>query len=207
MVAECFGEEWLCNEIPTTRVEFRIKREVLKDMGVDSMHDLLEHEAGLARYCCHSWFRILSNEKQKDRTHEQEVAPAWREVQFAFEKWFPGVDGHRLDVKRRYDREIKARPVELERQFIGCMKTWGALLMGGVNDYGVFVTNVTETIERNMPEIFAGVIDRARILGIRTGVLPYVDDPERAMIAAAREKHAEKIRFDIRCGERHPLLQ
>ncbi|HBT76561.1 MAG TPA: hypothetical protein DEB39_06460 [Planctomycetaceae bacterium] len=65
MVNECFGEEWLYEEIPTTRVEFRIKREVLKDMGINSMHDLLEHEAGLARYCYCSRFRILSDAKQK----------------------------------------------------------------------------------------------------------------------------------------------
>ncbi|HBT76562.1 MAG TPA: hypothetical protein DEB39_06465 [Planctomycetaceae bacterium] len=117
------------------------------------------------------------------------------------------MDGHRLDVKREYDREIKARPVELERQFVGCMKTWGALLMGGTDDYGIVVSNITDTIERNMLEIYAGMIDRARKLGVRNGVTDYIADPEPAMSAAALDRHRDRVRFGLRTMSSSALLE
>lgn len=130
MIQECFGNEWLYEEVPTTRIEFRIGRELLSAMSINTMEDLLTHENGLARYCCNSWFRIISEPKKKGHSHEQEVSGKWREVQEAFERYFPGVDGHNEEVHRSYDRSLKCSEEHLAAQGGGCLSSMVALRIG-----------------------------------------------------------------------------
>lgn len=58
MLQECFGEDWLYDESPVTRIEFRCGRDLLKSMDINSMNDLLECEAGLA--ICVATFAVKS---------------------------------------------------------------------------------------------------------------------------------------------------
>ncbi len=65
MVEHCFPDEWLVTEIPTTRIEFRLRRKFLKGIGLDTMQNLKERENDLVHYCTENWFRILSEPKKK----------------------------------------------------------------------------------------------------------------------------------------------
>jgi hypothetical protein len=61
------------------RVEFQLRREVLKDHEIDNLDDLMAKLGGLWRYLTNEWFslRHLDKEKQERRT----LFPWWRAVQ------------------------------------------------------------------------------------------------------------------------------
>lgn len=79
------GKEWFLGlwgrEGPEDvwRVEFQLRRETLKDLGVDNLDDLLSRLGGIWRYLTEEWFslRQLDNEKQDRRT----LFPWWKVVQ------------------------------------------------------------------------------------------------------------------------------
>ena len=200
MVQECFGEEWLTQEIPTTRIEFRLRREFLKDVGIDSMDDLLEKEAGLAYYCCHSWFRILAEPKKKGHTHEQETSELWREVQDAFEKWFPGVDGHREDVKRNKNKVLRCSEEHLIKQACGCLATAASMSLGVADSAGESLVYALGKIREQASQIFVRSVERARELCVKTNLVAF-DDPVMALDLDASLKRAwrpvsqSKMRF------------
>jgi uncharacterized protein YuzB (UPF0349 family) len=174
MVRNCFGDDWLVNGKPVTRVEFRIRRDVLKDMGIDSVKDLLECEQGLAHYCCHSWFRLVEEEKVKGHTHEQEVALIWQEVQAAFEKWFPGLEGHNKPVERVYSKPLRCSARQLELQALGCLSKAAALTMDVTDDVQQSVLYSIRVIRDNVPRLVQRAVNSVVELGVRAGVVdPY----------------------------------
>jgi hypothetical protein len=170
MVRFCFGTEWLEQEIPVTRIEFRIKREILKAMKIDTLDDLLCKESGLSRYCCNSWFRLLSEQKRKGHSNIQPVHEIWQEVQDLFQKYFPGVDGHKKEVNRIYRTKVISCSVEsLEKQAIGCLKTAAALRLGSENALTDTEKYVMRIVENQVQQIAQGALDRAIQYEIRNG--------------------------------------
>ena len=169
MIQESFGNEWLYSEIPTTRVEFRIGRELLESMKINTMEDLVTHENGLARYCCNSWFRITSEPKKRGHTHEQQVSDKWKEVQDLFEKYFPGVEGHNEEVKRTYDRSIKCTEKHFVAQGTGCFASLVALRIGVADTANEVKSILYEIIRDNANKIFHRSRTRAVEACIRNG--------------------------------------
>ena len=185
MVENCFGRDWLGSGIPVTRVEFRVRRDILKCMGIDSMQDLLESESGLARYCCYSWFRLLDEPKKAGHTHEQDVCDFWLEVQEAFGRWFPGVEGHRREVHRSYDKNLSSvEPDTLLLQGGGCFASYAARTagrMGSVSDVLEFiVTNLSKIGER----IYTRSVALFHELSVRSGFALWNEssvDPQQSL--------------------------
>ena len=174
MVLNCFGEDWLVDGTPTTRIEFQLRRDFLKDMEIHTMADLQEYEAGLAHYCCHKWFRLLKEKKKKGHTHEQETDPLWQEVQAAFEKWFPGKDGERKMVTRRYDKPLMCSSRQYVLQALGCFAKSAALYMDGGSNPKEILQFVYNAIHNNTLRLVKKTIDSSIELGVRAGVLdPY----------------------------------
>lgn len=166
MIQECFGNEWLYEEIPTTRVEFRIGRELLSAMNINTMKDLLVHENGLARYCCNSWFRVISEPKKKGHSHEQPVTERWQEVQEAFEKYFPGVEGHNEEVHRNYDKSLKCSEDHLFAQSSGCLASVVALRIGVAETVDEVKTVLYNFVTESAQKIF----DRSRLRAAEAGI-------------------------------------
>lgn len=193
MLQHCFEDDWLYKEIPTLRVEFRIGRDQLYSMHIDSMQDLLESEAGLARYCCHSWFRIVEEEKKRGHTHEQEVSPLWREVQEAFAKWFPGVDGHNRDVKRDYDRKIKANADHLVKQAVGCMATACALEKGSIDSPHESLLYTLHKMREYIGRLYSRTVERAQALGIKVSGVLASDYRDACDVSASLERVGPSI--------------
>jgi len=48
---------WM-GELPVWRMEFQLRREVLREMGVNSTHDLEKKLNGVWQYCCQKWLRL-----------------------------------------------------------------------------------------------------------------------------------------------------
>jgi hypothetical protein len=180
MIQNCFGEEWLELEIPVTRIEFRLRREALRSMCINSLSDLLEHESGLARYCCHSWFRILKEQKIKGHTHEQPIDEIWEEVQSQFQKYFPGADGHRKDVHRVKPKLQSCSADSLIKQAIGCLKSASAKehgIEGAISETAKYALRM---VERYASQLAVGALERALELEVRNG-MPDPLDPVLAM--------------------------
>ena len=198
MIENCFGWEFLESDIPVTRVEFRLRRSVLQSMGIDSMQDLLESEAGLARYCCCSWFRLLKEPKKKGHTHEQEVSDFWCEVQEAFEKWFPGVDGHRREVKRSYDRSLNSADDDgLLLQGAGCFASYIARKVGEMSSVAEAVSYIVAKLTYLGERIYNRSVCRSRELFVKSGFVlresASVDDPCNACSPDVLERIAQRF--------------
>jgi hypothetical protein len=186
MIQNCFGEVWLKSEEPVTRVEFRIRREVLRDMGINSLSDLLEHESGLARYCCHSWFRIISERKVKGHSHEQPISELWKKVQKQFERYFPGVDGHRREVVRNRVKFMSCSSDSLVKQAIGCLKSASAKehgIEGAMSETAKYALRI---VEQYANQLAIGAFNRAFELEVRVG-MPDPLDPSLACQLPDRE--------------------
>jgi hypothetical protein len=172
MVRCCFGVEWLEQEIPVTRIEFRVRRSILKILKINTIDDLLYHESGLSRYCCHTWFRLLSEPKKIGHTHEQKTSRLWKEVQLQFAKYFPGVEGHNIEVKGFNRTKIISCSAEaLEKQAIGCLKTAAALRLGTENVLSETEKYIVRVISDEAEAIAKGALDRAIRYGISSGAV------------------------------------
>jgi hypothetical protein len=123
MVKYCLGREWLENNEPCTRIEFRVRRDVLKDFDINDTDDLLEKEAAFVDYLTSRWFRILKENRKRGHTHEQETSELWKKVCSEFKRWYPGRDGHNVKVERKY-RRIAGDNDALLLQAAGCIASF-----------------------------------------------------------------------------------
>jgi hypothetical protein len=71
------------------RVEFEIRREALKNRGIDSVDDYFQKRADLMNYLVHEWFRLTTEtvDRKNKNQSRAEVLPLWKDVQTAFESW------------------------------------------------------------------------------------------------------------------------
>ena len=69
------------------RVEYQLRREKLKQLGVDSLADWLEKRAVIVHYLTHSWFRLTDGPVDRKHPDRTPILPEWCEVQKAFLAW------------------------------------------------------------------------------------------------------------------------
>jgi len=165
-----------------TRVEFRLRRESLKAMEIDSMEDLKEKQSSLVEFLHTKWFRLLSEPKKKSNTSRQPESELWKEVQSIFDETFAVNDVEQSPICRDWNkrRVIKCEPHELEKQAAGCYAS--ALAMRGE---GGVLQNAKEYLSDmsicHSYEIGFKAQQRAKELSVRRGVDFYdaVSTPEK----------------------------
>ena len=71
------------------RVEFELRREALKERGIDSVDDYFKKRADLVNYLVREWFRFTTESVDRENKNQSraEVLPLWKDVQTAFESW------------------------------------------------------------------------------------------------------------------------
>jgi len=119
VIAHSLGWEWWRSKRPITRVEFRLGREALRCLGVNSVEDLLKREQGITDLISHDWFRLLERVKVPGRGRRAKMHPLWQRVRALFFEYFPG-SGIR-DVTYRKPEPISFNPDLLLRQVVGCV--------------------------------------------------------------------------------------
>jgi hypothetical protein len=119
---EWFYDPWRLNgwdgESPVTRYEYRIRREALKEMHIETWDDLYSNLGGLWNYCTNDWLTVRDiGERGGRRTRSWAICEWWKRVQeVAF--------GDVTNIVR--DRVRKCHIDNLLKSFQGYGKTIGA---------------------------------------------------------------------------------
>ena len=67
-------------ELPVWRMEFQIRREVLKEMGLNGVPDILEHQGGLWSYATTEWLRLCLPNGEDETRSRWPVHPLWMAI-------------------------------------------------------------------------------------------------------------------------------
>ena len=86
-IAAVVGCRWGYWTATASRVEFQIRREILKDFGVDTVADWFAKRAEICEYLCTQWFRLTSGPVDRDHSDRSETLDVWLKVQRAFAMW------------------------------------------------------------------------------------------------------------------------
>jgi hypothetical protein len=70
-----------------TRVEYQIRRERLKQFGVDAIEDWFAKRAEICQYLCCEWFRLTDGPVDHNHADRSAKLPAWTEVGESFAAW------------------------------------------------------------------------------------------------------------------------
>jgi hypothetical protein len=170
MLQYCVNPEYFFSGGSITRIEFRLWRNALRNVGIDTVQDLQVWEYALADWLTTHWFRLL--EKPKIRGHENtaSIHPLWLEVQALFQKWFPGVDGKNLPVKWSRRKPVSCDPTKLEKQAAGCLASALALRYGAQPTKEKMLELLEVILESMGDYIFGRSLDKAQRFEILKGV-------------------------------------
>jgi hypothetical protein len=170
MLQYCINPEYFFSGGSITRIEFRLWRDALRAVGIDTVQDLQEREFALADWLTTHWFRLL--EKPKIRGHENtaSIHPLWLEVQELFRKWFSGVGDHNQPVEWLPREPVSCDPKKLEKQAAGCFASALALRYGAQPTKEKTMALLGVTLESMGDYIYGHSLDRAQRLEILKGV-------------------------------------
>jgi hypothetical protein len=169
LVRYCFGERCLNNGV-LTRIEFRLGRDALRDLGIDTVQDLQDKEAGLADYLPSEWLRLLKEPKVRGHENTAAVHPLWQEVQAAFKEWFPGTERNcRVEWNRH--RNVVCNAEMLEKQAAGCLAKAAAVRFGKQKDKGTAQNIFRMLLDRYASPMFEKANDIANRLEVIKGCI------------------------------------
>jgi hypothetical protein len=120
------------------RVEFQIRRPVLKQFGINTLADLHDKQGGLWRYLTEKWFslRLPDNDKAERRT----VHPFWACVQGAF------ATGSTNEIKRNISGSGEASLEWHLSHIDGCLSSLAAML--GIRNRDEALQELQRRLER-----------------------------------------------------------
>lgn len=72
-----------------TRVEFELRREALKERGIDTVEDYYAKRADLVHYLTHDWLRLTANKVDRENKNQSKARtlPLWNKIRKAFKRW------------------------------------------------------------------------------------------------------------------------
>jgi hypothetical protein len=137
---------WNGQVAKAVRVEFKARREKLKERGINTLADWEEKKAGFCAWLTQDWFRMTEGEVDRTHTTQAETWFLWKMVQAMFEDWCgkaPSLPKARLN--------INANVKQLVKQAAGCMTQ--AFVLSGVTSYNL------EAFAENVRIFFRGYLD------------------------------------------------
>jgi hypothetical protein len=161
MLDNVLGNDFFETDTPLTRIEFQLHRSVLRDFGINSVQDLLEHETAIARYCSNRYFRILKEPKKRGHTSKQVTSEIWLQVQSRFLEVFPGVEGHREEIKRNKNNQVCCSAERLHLQVYGCLATSAVLELGSGVDILTVIRYALERVCNGAQRFYSRYLERA----------------------------------------------
>ena len=107
-----------------TRVEFQLKRDVLRAMGFDDVPKLLGNLREVCRWCTEDWCRFTDGVSDRTHTDRCESSDLWKQVQAALFEAFRSGDQRPITWRR----PLRAIPRKLMEQAAGVVSSSLALL-------------------------------------------------------------------------------
>lgn len=110
-----------CHGIPqkAIRVEFELRREALKEHGIDTPDDYFRKRADLTAYLCGEWVRFTESAVDRDNTARAAVLPLWLTIADGFKAW----TGKPADLPLTPLEPGQVDVRQLEKQGIGALLT------------------------------------------------------------------------------------
>ena len=119
-----FYDVWGIEEVPEDhavfRVEFQLRREVLKQLGVGDAETFMLQHAEVWAYCTQKWLRFVDRPDVK--RNRQKLLPWWAVVQNAW------ADVPRQVIPSERFKPVAAEEAMLTRQILGCFTSLLAVL-------------------------------------------------------------------------------
>ena len=104
-----------------TRIEYQLRREAMKPLGISSWSNWIEKRSSATRYLTNEWFRLIVEGADHRHVDRAETHPLWEQVASVFEEVFgPG------QVMQRVYSSGKATLIQLKRQAVGLAMTIAA---------------------------------------------------------------------------------
>ena len=102
---------WKCNEMPSaaTRVEFELRRDALKDRGIDTVEDYYAKRADLVHYLTHDWLRFTANKVDRENKNQSKARtlPLWNKIRKAFKRWAGEPVGRSLEPLQKGKANVR----------------------------------------------------------------------------------------------------
>lgn len=168
-----FAEIWNhenYDDRPVTRVEFQLRRPVLRQLGVDTLEQLFFKMDGLWKYCTQNWARYsLETCDRKNRHQDRAIMHPW---------W---ISMQEISWKGREPVVRKAPVPQKDKVMLldmmgGCALNIASILKCDPNNVGLIITTLSEVIEKWCKQ-------KAKIIDKRTG--------QNELITKMRQKHNE----------------
>ena len=102
-----------------TRVEFELKREALKSFQIDTIEQWKEKRAGVMKYLCEEWFRLVEKDGNRTNTSRMIVLDVWELVTQRFADWTNAKPD--TNAVKRFRSAPVINPQALLLQAYGCM--------------------------------------------------------------------------------------
>lgn len=112
---ELFNSLWNDTNSPVTRVEFQIRKRILKRMAITSITELFTRSNSLWEYLSHEWFRIADHIVNRNNTEDARIHPFWKVVQQVTWHGFTSIQRAKKVIRRNID--------QLMKQGIGCLES------------------------------------------------------------------------------------
>jgi len=114
---------WHCKEMPScaTRVEFEMRRDALKERGIDAVEDYYAKRADLVAYLTYGWLRFTANKVDRENKNQSKARtlPLWNRVRKAFKAWAGNPTGEPLTPLDKEQADVK----NLLKQLMGVGQT------------------------------------------------------------------------------------
>lgn len=125
------------------RVEFQLRRTVLRQFSIYKLEDLWEKIGGIWNYLTEKWFslRLSDNEKSERRT----IHPLWAEIQECGKRF-----GTAIEVQRTFKGDTPAKIEWFIAHISGCVASVAARL--GIQDRKEVFNHLEEKIKDYCPE-------------------------------------------------------
>ncbi len=151
-----FFDIWNLKDVPkdykVIRVEFQLRREVLKELGIDSIEDLFRLIHNAWSYCTINWLKFQDNPGKQ--SHQRKTFPWWEKIQNGFNNIPAGAPLIRC-------KAANADKDRLSQQILGLMSSFAAIEMetgygiapGNENLIGAFQAFQSHLVQNNLNEI------------------------------------------------------
>jgi hypothetical protein len=151
---------------PTTasRVEFQLRRERLKSLGVDTFGDWLAKRGAVLDYLTNEWFRFTEGPYDRKHPDRTPTLAVWQAVQQRAQQWAVGSDYRTLAPLYLEPRRLE----QLGRQVVGVVVTMLARENVRIISNEMFLEQLVERVEEiiSSRDMAAEVYQRTVELGV-----------------------------------------